>query len=60
MPSPQLEALLGALRSASPIAGDDIPAMRESMAAAMAAMPPPADVRFEPVDADGVDRKSVV
>jgi acetyl esterase/lipase len=54
MPSPQLEALVGALRAGNPVGGDDIPAMRESMAAAMAGFAPPADVRYEPVDAGGV------
>jgi acetyl esterase/lipase len=54
MPSPQLEALLGALRAGNPISGDTIPAMRESMAAAMAGFAPPADVRYEAVDAGGV------
>jgi acetyl esterase/lipase len=54
VPSPEFEALVASLRSAPPIAGDDIPAMRESMAAAMAGMGPPADVRFEPADAGGV------
>jgi acetyl esterase/lipase len=54
LPSPQLEALVGALRGANPLAGDDILAMRESMASVMAGMIPPADVRFEPADAGGV------
>jgi acetyl esterase/lipase len=54
MPSPQLEALVGALRAGNLVGGDDIPAMRESMAAAMAGFAPPADVRYEPVDAGGV------
>ena len=54
MPSPELEALVAALRSAPPLGGGDIPAMRESMAAAMAAFAPPADIRYEPVDAGGV------
>lgn len=54
MPSPQLEILVGALRSASPLDGGDIEAMRAGMAAAMAGFTPPADVRYEPVDAGGV------
>jgi len=54
VPSPQLGALIGALRSASPLGGGDIPTMREGMAAAMAGFVPPADVRYEPVDAGGV------
>jgi acetyl esterase/lipase len=54
VPSPELEALVGALRSGTGVSGDDIPAMRESMAAAMAGFVPPADVRYEPVDAGGV------
>jgi len=54
VPSPELETLVAALRSAPPLDGSDVAAMRESMAAAMAGQVPPADVRFEPVDAGGV------
>src|SRR5258705_11402467 len=52
--SPQLSALVESLRSAPAIWGDDLVATREAMAAAMSGFAAPADVRFEPVDADGV------
>lgn len=54
MPSPQLAALVASLRSAPPIGGEDLLATREALAASMAGFAPPADVRFEPVDAGGV------
>jgi len=54
MTSPELEIVVQLLRSNNPIQGDDIPSMRASLDAAVGALPPPADVELESVDAGGV------
>jgi acetyl esterase/lipase len=54
MASPELEVVIGMLRSASPLAGGTLLEKRARMELQATVTPPPADVRFEPVSADGV------
>lgn len=54
MASEALETIVSMLRSANPIQGDSVLAMRASMDAASAATPVPEGVAFTPVDAGGV------
>jgi acetyl esterase/lipase len=54
MASPELTVVVDALRANPPVQGSDIEAMRAGMLAATTAISPPADVEYEPVDANGV------
>ena len=54
MASPELEVVIGMLRSASPLAGGTLLEKRGRMELQTTLAPPPADVRYEPIDAGGV------
>jgi acetyl esterase/lipase len=54
MASPELEVVIGMLRSASPLAGGTLLEKRGRMELQATVTPPPADVSYEPVSADGV------
>jgi len=54
MASPELEVVIGMLRSASPLAGGTLLEKRGRMELQTTLAPPPADVRYEPVSAGGV------
>jgi acetyl esterase/lipase len=54
MPSTELQLVLDMLRVGSPLAGTTIPEMRANMEATTGAVPPPADVHYEPTAIGGV------
>jgi epsilon-lactone hydrolase len=54
MASPELDVVIGMLRSASPLAGGTLLEKRARMELQTTLAPPPADVRYEPADAGGV------
>ncbi|HXK26437.1 MAG TPA: alpha/beta hydrolase [Myxococcota bacterium] len=54
MPSDALKFVVGLLRNAPAVAGDDVLAMRANMEKAVAAVPVPEGVTFTPVRANGV------
>lgn len=54
MASPELEVVIGMLRSASPLAGGTLLEKRARMELQTTLAPPPADVRYEPASAGGV------
>jgi len=54
MASPELEIVIGMLRSASPLAGGTLLEKRGRMELQTTLAPPPAGVRYEPVSAGGV------
>jgi len=54
MASPELEVVIGMLRSASPLAGGTLLEKRGRMELQTTLAPPPADVHYEPVSAGGV------
>ena len=54
MASPELEVVIGMLRSASPLQGGTLLEKRGRMELQATLAPPPADVRYEPIDAGAV------
>lgn len=54
MPSTELQLVLDMLRVGSPLAGSTIHEMRANMEATTGAVPPPADVAYEPTRVGGV------
>jgi acetyl esterase/lipase len=54
MPSTELQLVLDMLRLGSPLAGATIHEMRANMEATTGAVPPPADVHYEPTQLGGV------